>query len=348
MSDEKTEAPTTQRLARARREGDSGISHFASQSAAFLVALALVPSLASATSVRCASWVRSALARIEERPVAAEIDGAAFARQVLLLVVPLLLATAVVIVALGVVQTGGSVAMQKLSPDLGKLDPFSGLRKLASLDRAFLVARALLATSAVAYLTYRQLLGHAADLAHTAGRPVLAVAFGAELARRVATGSAMVGLGVAFVDLVVVRRSWMRRLRMSMVEVKRERKESEGDPQTKAARDRARRELLAQATIFSVKSASVVVVNPTHLACALKYAEEEDQTPVVVASGEGDLAERIVRAAKDYGIPIVRDVPLAQALRQLEVGDVIPEALYEAVAEILRAAWEEEERGPTL
>jgi len=85
-------------------------------------------------------------------------------------------------------------------------------------------------------------------------------------------------------------------------------------------------------------------VNPTHLACALKYKDDEDQAPVVVASGEGDLAERIVRAARDYGIPIVRDVPLAHALSELEVGEVIPEALYEAVAEILRAAWEEETR----
>jgi len=115
----------------------------------------------------------------------------------------------------------------------------------------------------------------------------------------------------------------------------------------KAARERARRELLAQAALFSVKDASVVVVNPTHLACALKYKDDEDQAPVVVASGEGDLAERIVRAARDYGVPIVRDVPLARALSELEVGDVIPEALYEAVAEILRTAWEESDPART-
>jgi FlhB-like protein len=137
----------------------------------------------------------------------------------------------------------------------------------------------------------------------------------------------------------------MKRLKMTVGEVKRERKDSEGDPQVKAGRERARRELLAQATLLTVKDASIVVVNPTHLACALKYKDDEDQAPIVVASGEGDLAERIVRAARDYGIPVVRDVPLAQALRELEVGDVIPEALYEAVAEILRAAWEETRLG---
>jgi type III secretion protein U len=98
--------------------------------------------------------------------------------------------------------------------------------------------------------------------------------------------------------------------------------------------------MLAAATVGNVRHASVVVVNPTHVACALRYEEAEgDAAPVVVASGEGDLAQRIIRAAHDYGVPVVRDVPLARALIELEVGDAIPEALYEAVAEILREAW---------
>ena len=78
---------------------------------------------------------------------------------------------------------------------------------------------------------------------------------------------------------------------MTKDEVKREHKDAEGDPQHKAARERAYHELLAQATIANVRTASVVVVNPTHLACALRYDEKAgDEAPVVVASGEGDLA----------------------------------------------------------
>ena len=124
---------------------------------------------------------------------------------------------------------------------------------------------------------------------------------------------------------------------MSKDEVRREHKEAEGDPQHKAARERAYHELLAQATVANVRTASVVVVNPTHLACALRYDEKEgDEAPVVVASGEGELAARIVREAEAYGVPVVRDVPLARALVELQVGEVIPEALYEAVAEVLR------------
>ena len=72
--------------------------------------------------------------------------------------------------------------------------------------------------------------------------------------------------------------------------------------------------------------------------------EEGDEAPVVVAAGQGELAEKIMEAARQYGVPVLRDVPLARALIELEVGTAIPEALYEAVAEILRAAWDETEK----
>jgi type III secretion protein U len=132
---------------------------------------------------------------------------------------------------------------------------------------------------------------------------------------------------------------------MTKAEIKREQKESDGDPELKAARDRAHHELLAAATLANVRKATVVIVNPTHIACALRYetgedAEHADDAPVLVASGHGELAQRIVQAAHDYGVPVLRDVPLARALVELEIGEPIPEALYEAVAEILRAAWE--------
>jgi FlhB-like protein len=91
----------------------------------------------------------------------------------------------------------------------------------------------------------------------------------------------------------------------------------------------------------------VVIVNPEHLATALRYVDGEDDAPKVVASGDGDLARRIQEAARAYGIPIIRDVPVARALRDLEVGDTIPEALYEAVAEILKEIYEAEESSPT-
>jgi len=85
-----------------------------------------------------------------------------------------------------------------------------------------------------------------------------------------------------------------------------------------------------------------VIVNPTHLATALKYSEEQELAPSVVAQGQGEMAKLIIEAARAYGVPVVRDVPVARALNELEVGDEIPEILYEAVAEILREIWQAE------
>jgi FlhB-like protein len=130
---------------------------------------------------------------------------------------------------------------------------------------------------------------------------------------------------------------------MTRDELRRESRENEGDPELRAARHRAHQEVLNSAAIHAVKSASVVIVNPTHLAVALRYQEHEDAAPCVLAQGQGDLARRIVEAAHAYGVPVVRDVPIARALSELEVGDEIPEALYEAVAEILKEVWSAEQ-----
>jgi flagellar biosynthetic protein FlhB len=128
---------------------------------------------------------------------------------------------------------------------------------------------------------------------------------------------------------------------MTREQVKREHKESEGDPRHKAERHRLHRELLEQRMVAEVRKADFVVVNPDHIAVALRYDREGEAAPVVVARGERLLAEKIKEVAREAGVPIFRDVTLARSLRDVEEGDEIPEALYEAVAEILRVVYGE-------
>jgi type III secretion protein U len=335
MSD-KTEEATPRRLRKAREEGDSGASAYMAQAVAFLVVVALVPSTVRALAARASDDLRGALAQAAN-PSRTPFDPTELATTVLSLVLPVLVAAGIASAVALLVQTGGVVATRRMTPRLDRLNPFAGVRALFSTTRLFAVARSLLAGVVIAWLAWRGLADHVVDLARLGGRPRWTGGLVAEVAGALAWRAALVGLALGAIDLVVTRGAWRRRLRMSKDEVRREHKEAEGDPQQKAARERAYQELLAQATIASVRTASVVVVNPTHLACALRYDEKEgDEAPVVVASGEGDLAQRIVRAAEEAGVPVVRDVPLARALVELQVGDVIPEALYEAVAEILR------------
>jgi flagellar biosynthesis protein FlhB len=266
-------------------------------------------------------------------------------KDVVLLVTPVLAAVAATSALSTIVQTGALFAPARLTPDLSKLDPIAGLRSLVSGTRLWSVARALVAALAVGWLAWHALGRHAVDLSRTVGHGVSAAAVAGFAARRLARDAALVGIAFAIVDLIVVRRALHTKLKMTKAEVKREHRETEGDPQIKAARHRAHRDMLAAATINAVKDATVVIVNPEHLATALRYVEGEDDAPKVVATADGELAQRIQEAARAYGIPIIRDVPVARALAELEVGDTIPEALYEAVAEILREIWEAEEKG---
>jgi flagellar biosynthesis protein FlhB len=341
---DRTEAPTPRRLRRAREEGDSGASSFAGQAAAFVVAVALALPLGKAVASQIGTALSPALTRAVRPGGPLPFDSAGATWAVLRLVLPMLVvASAVAIVAQGA-QTGGMLTTRRLAPDLRRLDPIQGMRSLFSYARFWALGRALAAGAVVGCLASEVLTAHALDLARTAGRLSAAGLLAGALARSLAWRVAIVGLAFAVVDVLVVRRAWMNRLKMTHAEVRREHRESEGDPQLKAARARAHRELLAQAVIAGVRDATVVVVNPTHLACALRYAEKDgDEAPVVVAAGEGDLAARIVQAAREAGVPVVRDVPLARALVELEVGSAIPEALYQAVAEVLREVWEEEQ-----
>jgi flagellar biosynthesis protein FlhB len=343
MSD-KTEEATPKKLRKAQEEGDSPISSFASQAIAFLCAVAVAPAAIAALATHATSDLRAALARAGDASLTVKFEPLPFATTVIALTVPILGAAAVAAAVASVVQSGGIIATKRLQPKLERLNFINGLKQLFSTSRLVAVLRAALYGAAVAWFAYSALRDHAGDIARTTGRLPEAGAVAAAVAIGVVKRAAILGVFLAVLDIVVTRRSWHKKLRMSKADVKREHKESEGDPQLKSARERAHHEMLASATVANVQKASVVIVNPVHIACALRYDEEDgDEAPVVVASGHGDLAARIVSAARAYGVPVLQDIPLARALVELEVGSAIPEALYEAVAEILREAWAAEE-----
>lgn len=340
MSD-KTEAPTAQRLEKARRDGNVAVSSALVQAAGMLVAAALVPSAVRALVERASQMLREVLAASPEgQPVWAP-EG--MVRAVLEMSLPLLVAVGLTAAVVGGLQTGGLLAWNRISPDLGRLNPTSFVKGIFSSQRAFALLRALVSTLAVGWLAWRQVVGHAADLARCTGRIGEAAMVTGVICSRVFRDAVVVMLVLGVADVVVSRRSWLKGLRMSKAEVQREHKESEGDPQLKASRERAWHEMAASATIASVKEATVVVVNPTHLANAIRFDEEQDEAPVLLAKGEGEVARRMVEAARAYGIPVVRDVPVARALAELGEGEAIPRALYEAMALILQDVFEHPE-----
>ncbi|HET7540290.1 MAG TPA: EscU/YscU/HrcU family type III secretion system export apparatus switch protein [Polyangiaceae bacterium] len=334
MSD-KTEPATPRRLAKARREGDSPMSAVLSQSLGFLAALSVAGSVITFSTEQAGALLSAALRHPTE-----PVSPITLAGVVLRISLPVLAVAAAASAAASFVQTGGSISAKRLVPSLDRLNPLLGIKNSFSWQRVVGVARALFAASLVGYFAVRQLHSHAAQFASSIGDVRAAAMLAARVASKVAWFAAVLGVALGLLDLLLTRRAWLRRQRMSKDEVKREHRESEGDPALKAARRRAHQEALTGATLGALKTASVVIVNPTHLATALKYSEEEQLAPSVIAQGQGEMAKLIVDAARAYGVPIVRDVPVARALNELEVGDEIPEVLYEAVAEILREIWQ--------
>jgi len=328
MSD-KTEDPTPRRLRKAREQGDSAVAASVGQAAGFLVTLLVLPSFFAAIVGGVGAALISAL-----RGGVADLAGCVWL--LVLLSLPVLGAAALLSLLLGLLQSGGAFTLGRVAPDFARLNPFTGIKGLLTAERFFSLLRSLFAAVIVGWLAYALLRDHLADVASSAGNGAAIAGLSWVFGRKLLWAAGLVGLVLAAADWFFVRRAWLARHRMTKDEVKREHREAEGDPEVKAARRRAHQDALSGASIAAVRNATVLIVNPTHLATALRYEQSEAEAPLVVAQGEGELARKLIEAAHIYGVPVVRDVPVAHALRELTVGDQIPEALYEAVAEVLR------------
>ncbi len=148
-------------------------------------------------------------------------------------------------------------------------------------------------------------------------------------------------------DLWYTRYEYEENLKMTKQEVKDEHRNAEGDPQIKARQKQEMMKVISRRMLRDVPKADVVITNPTHIAVALRYNPAEAPAPVVVAKGADFLAEKIKAIALEHRVPVRENVPLARALyKAVEVGDMIPEELYKAVASILAAIWRLKGRVP--
>jgi type III secretion protein U len=333
VSDHRTEKPTPKRLADARRRGESVQSRDLGGAAALLGGLAglavggpfVVGILARLLSASLAS---AASARLDAR--AALHDAAGLA---LILVLPAAAGSLLAAGAAGLLQAGFLFAPGALRPRLSRVDPLAGAKRLLAPANVAAVGLALVKAAALLGVAAAWLAGASRDLAGLARLDAGGLAAALPL-----VGGLAVRLGATFAlfalaDWALARRRHRRALAMTKDEVRREHEEEEGNPAHRAERRRLHRAL---ALAGPVSRATVVVVNPTHLAVALRHEREGDDAPRVIAKGTGLAAARIRSAARRAGVPIVRDVALARALHRLaEVGDEIPEELYDAAAAVL-------------
>ncbi len=346
MASDKTEEATPKKLRDARKRGEVPRSRELATAAVLLAAAAALHAsgdgIVAALRQTFSLSLRAIRGELVASPTAVlEACAALGARAI----APVVLAIMAAAFLASFLQVGALVSFEPISPKLSKLDPIKGVRNLFSQKQLLELLKSLAKIGIVGWVGYAVIRDGLRGIVGLSARdPSSAIAAAGALGGSLIlhVGAAMAA--VAVLDVLYQRWRFRQDQKMSKDEVKREHKESEGDPHSRQERDRLHREILSQATLEQVRKADVLVVNPTHLAIALKYDQESEQeAPEVLAKGQDDLARRMIDVAREAGVPVLRDLPLAHALWELEEGDEIPETLYEAVAAVLRAAWAERE-----
>jgi len=260
-----------------------------------------------------------------------------FTYKTFLLLFPYLLLLMIVAFLSNFIQVGALFSIEAIKPEWSKIDPVKGWQRLFSFRSVVELIKNVLKmviVASVAYLVVKGEMNAFVNLMDFAIRDI--VGYFARVTFKILLATAWVLVILALLDFLYQKWEYEKGLRMSRQEVREEFKNTEGDPAVKARIRRLQREMARRRMMAEVPKADVVITNPTHLACALKYERGKYIAPQLVAKGAGLLAEKIKEIAEKKGVPIVENKPLAQELyRLVKINEIIPEELYQAVAEVL-------------
>jgi len=339
---DKTEQPTEKKKREAHEQGQVARSRALSATASGAFGLFAALGTLSGSAGLVVHYTRASL--VQATALGQTPNQAIHAAVSMLntLAIPALAAAALGALAVTAAQVGLRFNVGLAAPKLERLDPSAALKRMFGVEGIIEIGRSLVAVLAVGGVTWSVLRGHAAELAHLATAPGdAAMLAGLVLAKEIAKKSVMVLVALGAADYMLQRKHHLSTLMMSKDEIKQEHKNAEGDPHAKHKRKRMAKELLAAAG-KGVKGATAVVVNPTHVAVALLYDTQVSEAPVIVARGTEDEALRIRLEARRFGVPIVKDIPLARTLVNLQLGEEVPEELYLAVAGVLKVVFEQQ------
>ncbi len=343
---EKTEPATEKKRSDARKEGQVAKSKEI-ESAFSLLALFLILkfwtktlggqliSMFSNVYADIPEYIKNYDGRVNERSIIALFTNILL--EIMIILAPIFLIAVVVSFVCDVAQVKWQPTAKPLMPKFSKLNPISGVKKIFSLNAIVELIKSILKITIILVVTYSFLKKNANGLfllygislnAGIAGTGNLVVDLGLRIA--------MAYLVIAFADYAYQRWKLSDDLKMTKQEVKDEYKQLEGDPQIKGKIRQRMRESSQRRMMQNIPKADVVITNPTHYAVAIQYDAEKFDAPMVVAKGENYLAQRIKEVARDNNVEIVENKPLARMLYfNVEIGEMIPQELYQGVAEVL-------------
>ncbi len=250
---------------------------------------------------------------------------------------PFLLSMVVIGTLINISQVGIRFTTKPLEPKFDKLDPVAGLKRMFSVKVVVEYFRDIVKVLLVSYVAYTIIISDVMSFFELMDSSTerFAEQFGS-LAVWLALKIAAALLALAVFDYAFQRQQHKKKMRMTKQEIKEESKDTDGNPALKAKIRQMQREMTRKRMMQDVPSADVVITNPTHFAIALKYDKDSMDAPTVVAKGQRIIAQRIKEIAREAGVPVIENKPLARSLFKVcEVGATIPEKLYKAVAEVL-------------
>ncbi len=250
---------------------------------------------------------------------------------------PILLSLAVFAYAINVAQVGIIFTPKALEPKLDKFDLAKGLKRLISKKSLANLIRDVVKTVLIAWVAYQTIANWMPEIMTMGDKTVgQYVATLGKLGLVLALKIMVVLLIVAIFDFAFQRYDYSTQLKMTRQEVREELKDTEGNPVIKGRIRQVQREVARRRMMQEIPKADVVVTNPVEIAVALKYQPKKMEAPMVVAKGQRLIAEQIKKIAREHGIPVVENRPLARSLfKMVDVGNMIPHTLYRAVAEVL-------------
>lgn len=343
---EKTEQPTAKKLDDARKEGQVAkskeIGNAFSLMALFLVLKLYLGSMGNtflqgfhAVYNQIPDIIKMYNGNLPVASIHALIRTMMF--QLMLVIAPILLVGFAVAVICDVVQVKWRPTSKPLKPKFSKLNPIKGFKRFFSANSLVELIKSLAKLAVIGYVVYSYLQDRLSQVLILYDISLnQAIALIGEIVVDLGIRIAAVYMIIAFLDFGYQKWKFKEDMKMTKQEVKDEYKNQEGDPQIKSKQKQRMREASMRRMMQQLPEADVVITNPTHYAVAIKYDPDKYDAPYVLAKGENHLAQRIKDVAKENNIEIVENKPLARMLyANVEIGELIPPELYQAVAEVL-------------
>ena len=336
---ERTEEASQQRIEKARREGDVPKSREFNSAIALLLGLLAMWVFGSFTLTSLKNLSVVAIKQLNDFRAEPSIIqfflGDLFTRFALI-ISPFLVATAAAGILTNFLQVGPLFSFEVLAFRPEKLNPFNGIKQLFSRNALVETIKAILKLAAVAAIVYITIQGESVYFQSLGSKDINGILnYIAVLTFDVAFRVALFLLLLGILDLFYQRWSYNEKLKMTLQEVKDENKQTEGSPEVRRIIQERQLTMTQRRMMDEIPDADVVITNPRHVAVAIKYDRDVSSSPVVIAKGADLIAKRIREIAEENEIPIIEDKPVAWALFELELGDIIPVELYKPVAQIL-------------